>query len=79
MENNLFNSSFAKNSKFDKNFVGNIKNINEWLILVNQYKVFKIKILLNPKFLYSKNSSNMVRRKRYSKKMFKMDGKLAKI
>ena len=72
MENNLFNSSFAKNSKFDKNFVGNIKNINEWLILVNQYKVFKIKILLNPSiFIFQKNSSNMVRRKRYSKRCLK--------
>ena len=36
----LFNSSFAKNSKFDKDFVGNITNIDQWYILVNQYKNF---------------------------------------
>ena len=53
MENNLFNSSFAKNSKFDKNFVGNIKNINEWLILVNQYKVFQ-----NKNFVKSFNTNS---------------------
>ena len=52
MENNLFNSSFAKNSKFDKNFVGNIKNINEWLILVNQYKVFQNKNFVKSKHFY---------------------------
>ena len=40
MVNNLFNSSFAKNSKFDNNFVGNITNIDEWNILANQYKIF---------------------------------------
>ena len=52
MENNLFNSSFAKNSKFDKNFVGNIKNINEWLILVNQYKVFQNKNFVKSNHFY---------------------------
>ena len=38
MQNNLFNSEFARNSKFDKNFVGNILKIEEWLFLVNQFK-----------------------------------------
>jgi len=43
MENKLFNSGFAKNSKFDKNFVGNISNIDDWLILVKQYRNFQKK------------------------------------
>lgn len=38
MQNNLFNSEFARNSKFDENFVGNILNIDEWLFLVTQFK-----------------------------------------
>ena len=38
MQNNLFNSEFARNSKFDENFVGNILKIEEWLFLVTQFK-----------------------------------------
>ena len=38
MIDSLFNSDFAKNSKFDKNFVGNIRNQDEWLFLVSQFK-----------------------------------------
>ncbi len=43
MDNNFFNSEFAKNSKFDQNFVGNVTNIDEWLTLVSQFKnhIFK--------------------------------------
>ena len=40
MENNLFNSEFARNSKFDKNFVGNILKIEEWLLLSDQFKKY---------------------------------------
>ena len=40
MYKDLFNSNFAKDSKFDKNFVGNINRVNQWLILVNQYDNF---------------------------------------
>ena len=40
MKDNLFNSAFAKNSKFDKNFVGNISKENEWLFLVSQFKFY---------------------------------------
>ena len=38
MQNNLFNSEFARNSKFDENFVGNILNVDKWLLLVTQFK-----------------------------------------
>ena len=34
----LFNSDFAKNSKFDHNFVGNISK-NDWEFLANQFKI----------------------------------------
>ena len=37
MQDNLFNSEFCKNSKFDKNFVGNILKIEEWLRSVQKY------------------------------------------
>ena len=37
MQNNLFNSEFARNSKFDKNFVGNILKIDEWIFLLTQF------------------------------------------
>ena len=40
MQNNLFNSEFARNSKFDKNFVGNILKIEEWLLLSDQFKKY---------------------------------------
>ena len=40
MQNNLFNSEFARNSKFDKNFVGNISKIDEWLLLSYQFKKY---------------------------------------
>ena len=40
MKNNLFNSEFARNSKFDQNFVGNISKIEEWLFLANQFKSY---------------------------------------
>ena len=38
MSNSLFNSDFAKNSKFEESFVGNILSIDEWLQLVSQFK-----------------------------------------
>ena len=38
MSNSLFNSDFAKNSKFEESFVGNILGIDEWLQLVCQFK-----------------------------------------
>ena len=31
---------FARNSKFDQNFVGNISKIEDWLFLVTQYKSY---------------------------------------
>ncbi len=37
MINNFFNSDFAKHSKFNYDFVGNITNYGEWLTLANQY------------------------------------------
>lgn len=40
MKNTLFNSDFAKNSKFDNNFVGNISKKNEWLFLVSQFNYY---------------------------------------
>ena len=40
MQNSLFNSEFARNSKFDKNFVGNILKIEEWLLLSDQFKKY---------------------------------------
>ena len=40
MQNNLFNSEFARNSKFDNNFVGNILKIEEWLLLSDQFKKY---------------------------------------
>ena len=56
MQDNLFNSEFAKNSKFDESFVGNILNIEEWLFLVTQYKEYikKPKFLDNSKVLIPK-------------------------
>ena len=33
----LFNSYFAKHSKFNYDFVGSIENNEDWLTLVNQY------------------------------------------
>ena len=38
MSDILFNSDFAKNSKFEENFVGDILAIDEWLQLVSQFK-----------------------------------------
>lgn len=40
MKNNLFNSDFAKYSKFDNDFVGNISKIKEWIELVSQFKEY---------------------------------------
>ena len=40
MENNLFNTEFARNSKFDANFVGNISKKNDWKLLADQFKYF---------------------------------------
>ena len=40
MENNLFNTEFARNSKFDPNFVGNISKKNDWKFLADQFKYF---------------------------------------
>ena len=40
MENYFFNSDFAKNSKFDYGFVGNISKKDEWNILVSQFKKY---------------------------------------
>lgn len=40
MENNLFNTEFARNSKFDSNFVGNISKKNDWKLLADQFKCF---------------------------------------
>ncbi len=40
MIDTLFNSDFAKNSKFDENFVGNILNHDEWLFLVSQFESY---------------------------------------
>ena len=40
MIDSLFNSDFAKNSKFDENFVGNILKKDEWLFLVSQFKSY---------------------------------------
>ena len=56
MQDNLFNSEFAKNSKFDESFVGNIQNIEQWLFLVSQYKAYikKPKFLDNSKVLIPK-------------------------
>ena len=36
----LFNSDFAKNSKFDHNFVGNISKKNDWEFLADQFKYY---------------------------------------
>ena len=43
MKNNLFNSKFAKHSRFDFDFVGNIKNNYEWEILVEQFRKYDSK------------------------------------
>jgi len=40
MIDTLFNSEFAKNSKFDKSFVGNVLNHHQWLFLVSQFKSY---------------------------------------
>jgi len=40
MIDSLFNSDFAKNSKFDENFVGNVLKKDEWLFLVSQFKSY---------------------------------------
>ena len=40
MIDSLFNSDFAKNSKFDENFVGNILKKDEWLFLISQFKSY---------------------------------------
>ena len=49
MQNNLFNSEFAKNSKFEQNFVGNIIKIEEWLFLVNQFNDYTAKLKISNK------------------------------
>ena len=56
MQNNLFNSEFAKKSKFEQNFVGNILNIEEWQHLVSQFNKYieKLKISNNSKTLIPK-------------------------
>ena len=56
MHKNLFNSEFARNSKFDKNFVGNILKIEEWLLLSDQFKKYieKSKIADKSKVLIPK-------------------------
>jgi len=38
MERFLFNTDFAKNSKFEKNFVGDITKKNDWKLLADQFK-----------------------------------------
>lgn len=48
MQNSLFNSNFAKHSKFDADFVGNINELENWHTLANQYE----------KYLYSSNKHN---------------------
>lgn len=40
MDQILFNTDFAKNSKFDQNFVGNISNKNDWKLLADQFKYY---------------------------------------
>ena len=40
MDNKLFNSDFAKNSKFEYNFVGDITEIDKWNELATQYKKY---------------------------------------
>ena len=35
-----FNSDFAKNSKFQENFVGEIIEINKWNLLVSQFQKY---------------------------------------
>ena len=47
MKENLFNSKFAKNSKFDNDFVGNIDNYQEWLILSRQFEKYTEEINQN--------------------------------
>ena len=42
MKHNLLNSKFAKFSKFDTDFIGNIKNINQWELLVDQFQNYLI-------------------------------------
>ena len=49
MQNNLFNSEFARNSKFDKNFVGNISKIEDWLLLSDQFKKYIEKSIISNK------------------------------
>tara|TARA_B100001093_G_C26796933_1_gene1001551 strand:- start:12 stop:884 length:873 start_codon:yes stop_codon:yes gene_type:complete len=44
MKNILLNSNFAKHSKFDYDFVGNIENKEEWIMLVEQYENFLISL-----------------------------------
>ena len=59
MDNSLFNSDFAKNSKFENDFVGNILSIKEWHQLVEQFKKYiskkcdyKLKQSLIPKKIH---------------------------
>ena len=59
MDNSLFNSDFAKNSKFENDFVGNILSIKEWHQLVDQFKKYisekcdyKLKQSLIPKKIH---------------------------
>ena len=40
MSDSLFNSDFAKNSKFEESFVGNIISTDEWIQLVSQFKKY---------------------------------------
>ena len=40
MDKFLFNTDFAKNSKFDNNFVGNISKTNDWKFLADQFKYY---------------------------------------
>ena len=40
MERFLFNTDFAKNSKFEKNFVEDITKKNDWKLLADQFKYY---------------------------------------
>ena len=47
MNKTLFNSDFAKNSKFDKSFVGNISNKSNWIYLAAQFEYYLTNLEMN--------------------------------
>ena len=79
MIDSLFNSDFAKNSKFDENFVGNILKKDEWLFLVSQFKSYLKNSDQNYSELFIPKIHQIWLGDKNYQKMFIMDKILAKI